>query len=95
MFLYMFERDQVVGRPDFTVDREYVLGGFDTLSHAVRVSDEHENKLVEKFHAIGGWSRTVTGPWGTRTEYSERLVDHGRPHEYGDVIRTTWLSIQF
>lgn len=91
--LNMIEVTEIVGVPDAKQTNTWWLGTFDTLSHAVRVSDERENELVDKTHAVGGWSTPVTDGAGTHTEYSVRVVGHGRPFERGDVIRTTRLQI--
>lgn len=91
--LRMYEADMVVGNPDATVMREYVLNTFDTLSHAVSVSDETEGTIAQDTDALRGWSHTITGAHGTRTEYFHTVVARGKPHDYGNVIRRTWLQI--
>lgn len=83
----LWERDDMVGHPDARQLRSWVLATVDTLPHADRIARQAESSAHTRD------ARTVTNHAGTHTERTRAIVQRGRADGYGDVYRTTWISV--
>lgn len=82
----LVERDETVGNPDARVVRTYPIATVDNPSHAFDIAAEHEAMLT-------GTRRESHGNPGTVVEFWSTLIDRKHPLEYGNVIRTQYISV--
>ena len=90
-YVRMIEQDAVVGNSAPNVTRNYIISTHDTLIGANRALSATEHALDERIGNTRDVKRMAIGH--SRPEWTQTIVDHGLPHEQGNVYRITYITV--